>query len=168
MTWSESVDEAICFGWIDGVRRSIDDEGYCIRFTPRNPKSNWSAVNIKFKPECGRVPVVEQNGDFYACDHFVEPEHHIGNIRQSSLSEMLESTHQKLFGQAKLDTLPGYCLNCEVLKMCNGACPKDRFIDTPEGEPNLNYLCEGYKMFFNHCKPFVEEVAEVWGSNQSQ
>ena len=47
MTWSESVDEALCFGWIDGIRKSIDEESYCIRFTPRNPKSRWSAVNIK-------------------------------------------------------------------------------------------------------------------------
>jgi len=47
MTWSDSVDEALCFGWIDGVRRNVDTESYCIRFTPRNPKSNWSAVNIK-------------------------------------------------------------------------------------------------------------------------
>lgn len=47
MTWSESVDQAICFGWIDGIRRSIDEESYCIRFTPRRPTSIWSAVNIK-------------------------------------------------------------------------------------------------------------------------
>jgi len=47
MNWSESVDEALCFGWIDGIRRSIDGESYCNRFTPRNPKSNWSAINIK-------------------------------------------------------------------------------------------------------------------------
>ncbi|HAQ21612.1 MAG TPA: bacteriocin-protection protein [Prolixibacteraceae bacterium] len=47
LSWSESVDEALCFGWIDGIRRTIDHESYCIRFTPRNPKSNWSAVNIK-------------------------------------------------------------------------------------------------------------------------
>lgn len=47
ITWSESVDEAICFGWIDGIRKSIDNESYCIRFTPRKPKSIWSAVNIK-------------------------------------------------------------------------------------------------------------------------
>ena len=46
MTWSESVDEALCFGWIDGVRRAIDAESYCNRFTPRRPKSVWSAVNI--------------------------------------------------------------------------------------------------------------------------
>ena len=47
MTWSQSVDEALCFGWIDGVRKNIDDISYSIRFTPRKPKSIWSAVNIK-------------------------------------------------------------------------------------------------------------------------
>lgn len=47
ITWSQSVDEAICFGWIDGVRRSVDDESYCIRFTSRKPTSNWSVINIK-------------------------------------------------------------------------------------------------------------------------
>ena len=46
MSWSESVDEALCFGWIDGVRRKIDEESYCNRFTPRKANSNWSAVNI--------------------------------------------------------------------------------------------------------------------------
>jgi uncharacterized protein YdeI (YjbR/CyaY-like superfamily) len=47
ITWPQSVDEALCFGWIDGVRKSIDDESYMIRFTPRKPGSNWSAINIK-------------------------------------------------------------------------------------------------------------------------
>jgi uncharacterized protein YdeI (YjbR/CyaY-like superfamily) len=47
ITWPESVDEALCFGWIDGVRRSLDDERYTIRFTPRKAKSNWSAINIR-------------------------------------------------------------------------------------------------------------------------
>jgi uncharacterized protein YdeI (YjbR/CyaY-like superfamily) len=47
MTWSESVDQALCFGWIDGVRRSHDAESYTIRFTPRKPTSNWSAINIR-------------------------------------------------------------------------------------------------------------------------
>jgi uncharacterized protein YdeI (YjbR/CyaY-like superfamily) len=46
MTWPQSVDEALCFGWIDGVRKRIDDERYMIRFTPRKPGSNWSAVNV--------------------------------------------------------------------------------------------------------------------------
>lgn len=47
ITWSESVDQAICFGWIDGIRKSIDEESYMIRFTPRKPNSIWSAVNIE-------------------------------------------------------------------------------------------------------------------------
>ena len=47
LTWSESVDQALCFGWIDGIRRRIDDESYMIRFTPRRPGSNWSLVNIR-------------------------------------------------------------------------------------------------------------------------
>jgi uncharacterized protein YdeI (YjbR/CyaY-like superfamily) len=55
MNWSESVDEALCFGWIDGIRKSIDEESYCNRFTPRNPKSNWSAINIKKVEELIRV-----------------------------------------------------------------------------------------------------------------
>jgi uncharacterized protein YdeI (YjbR/CyaY-like superfamily) len=58
MTWPESVDEALCFGWIDGVRRRIDDESYSIRFTPRRVKSIWSAVNVRRMEELialGRV-----------------------------------------------------------------------------------------------------------------
>lgn len=47
ITWPESVDEALCFGWIDGVRKTIDDESYTIRFSPRKPSSIWSAVNIR-------------------------------------------------------------------------------------------------------------------------
>ena len=46
ITWPESVDEALCFGWIDGIRKKVDDESYKIRFTPRRSKSTWSAVNI--------------------------------------------------------------------------------------------------------------------------
>ena len=119
-----------------------------------------------FKPVCGRVPVIESSGDFYSCDHSVNPEHFMGNIQEKTLSELLESPNQKAFGRAKLNSLPEYCLKCEVLTMCNGACPKDRFIETPDGESGLNYLCEGYKLFFNHCKPFVEEVAALWKSQQ--
>jgi uncharacterized protein len=115
-----------------------------------------------FKRTCGGVPVLEHNGNLYSCDHFVNEGHLLGNIRETLLSQLLEGPAQKVFGQAKLTNLPDYCLTCEVREMCNGACPKDRFTDTPSGETGLNYLCEGYKLFFNHCKPFVEQVAEVW------
>jgi uncharacterized protein len=117
-----------------------------------------------FKRTCGRVPVVEHNGDFYPCDHFVDSSHRGGNIRKNPLADLLESQEQKSFGQAKFTTLPTSCQQCEVLNMCNGACPNDRFIETPDGKLGLNYLCEGYKLFFNHCKPFVEQVASVWRS----
>jgi uncharacterized protein len=115
-----------------------------------------------FRPTCGDVPVVEHNGDFYSCDHFVDAEHRIGNIKDTPLVELLESPAQRAFGKAKLDTLPRQCRECEVRAMCNGACPKDRFLKAPDGEPGLNYLCEGYKRFFIHCQPFVSMVAAQW------
>ncbi len=114
-----------------------------------------------FRETCGGVPVIEYTGDFYSCDHYVEPQHRLGNIREHSLAWYLNSPGQQTFGEAKANTLPKYCLDCEVKNMCNGECPKNRFIKTPEGEPGLNYLCEGYKIFFNHIQPFVEAVRQV-------
>ena len=115
-----------------------------------------------FKERCGGVPVVEKTGDFYSCDHFVEKGQSLGNINVHPLKYFLNHPNQKAFGDAKLSTLPQYCIRCEVRKMCNGECPKNRFVASPDGEPGLNYLCEGYKYFFNHCKPFVDTVAEVF------
>ncbi len=115
-----------------------------------------------FRPICGDIPVVEHNGDFYSCDHFVDAEHCLGNIIETPFVELLESPAQRSFGKAKLDSLPRYCRECEVKAMCNGECPKNRFIRTPDGEEALNYLCSGYKRFFSHCKPFVNEVAAEW------
>ena len=114
-----------------------------------------------FKETCGHVPVVEHNGDFYSCDHFVAPEHRIGNIRERSLAELLESPAQRAFGRRKLDGLPAYCRTCEVLDMCHGECPKNRFLRTPDGEPGLNYLCEGYKRFFSFCRPFLTALTAL-------
>ena len=114
------------------------------------------------KKTCGKVPVIEHTGDFYSCDHFVDPEHYIGNIMQRSLSDLINDERQKEFGRAKETSLPNYCRECEVLAFCNGGCPKNRLIRTPDGKPGLNYLCEGYKLFFNHCRPFVDALSEVW------
>jgi len=115
-----------------------------------------------FKPVCGAVPAVEMNGDFYSCDHFVDGDHLIGNIMNRSLESLLDDPRQKAFGEAKKTTLPRYCLDCEVLDMCNGECLRNRFISAPDGEPGLNYLCDGYRYFFNHCRPFINEVARLW------
>lgn len=115
-----------------------------------------------FKENCGGVPVVEHTGDFYSCDHYVNKSHLLGNIRDHSLTYFLDSNEQKTFGFAKSLTLPEYCKVCDVRSMCNGECPKNRFITAPDGEPGLNYLCNGYKHFFNHCRPFVDAIAEAW------
>ncbi len=101
-----------------------------------------------FRPVCGDIPVVERNGDFYSCDHFVDAAHRLGNIRETPLAELLESPAQRAFGQAKRDTLPRVCRACEVLAMCNGECPKNRFAFAPDGEPGLNYLCAGIQKIF--------------------
>jgi uncharacterized protein len=121
-----------------------------------------------FRETCGDVPVVEHNGDFYSCDHYVNAEHRVGNITEAPLVQLLEAPAQRVFGQAKLNTLPQYCLDCEVRAMCNGGCPKNRFIRAPDGEPGLNYLCAGYKQFFTHCGPFVQQVAAMWKGNDQQ
>ncbi len=115
-----------------------------------------------FRKTCGDIPVLEHNGDVYSCDHFVDREHCLGNILDTSLVELLESPGQMVFGQAKLKGLPLYCRKCDVLTMCNGGCPKDRFLRTPDGEEGLNYLCAGYKGFFTHCVPFVAELSAQW------
>lgn len=114
-----------------------------------------------FKKNCGRVPVLERNGNFYTCDHFVNEKNLLGDIFTEPVSDLMECNLQKAFGENKYKSLPRYCLDCEVLAMCNGECPKNRFIQTPDGEEGLNYLCEGYQLFFKHCQPFVEEIKKL-------
>ncbi len=115
-----------------------------------------------FRPTCGNIPVVEHNGDVYACDHYVEPAFRVGNFAERPLADLLLSPDLVRFGEAKRTTLPRSCRSCEVLLMCNGECPKNRFA-TFEGEAEkVNYLCAGYRLFFNHCMPFIQAVAGQW------
>lgn len=112
-------------------------------------------------PTCGSALVLEHNGDVYSCDHYVEPEHRLGNVRQSPLKTLVASEKQRRFGQAKFDTLPRYCRECPVLFACYGECPRNRFIQTPSGEEGLNYLCEGYKAFFLHVDQPMQVMADL-------
>jgi uncharacterized protein len=121
-----------------------------------------------FRPVCGDIPVIERNGDVFSCDHFVDAAHRVGNIRETPLAELLESPAQRAFGQAKLDSLPRVCRTCEVLDMCNGECPRNRFVTDLEGGPPLNYLCAGYEKFFRHARPFVAAVAAAWRGQRSR
>ena len=103
-----------------------------------------------FSETCGLALALEHNGDLYSCDHYVEPDYLLGNIAETPMIDLVASEQQVRFGQAKRDTLPEFCRNCEVRFACHGGCPKNRFTRTPDGEDGLNYLCPAYKTFFNH------------------
>ena len=115
-----------------------------------------------FSPTCGSAMVIEHNGDIYSCDHFVDRDHLLGNILAVPIIDLVNSDRQRQFGIDKREKLPKHCRECPVLFACRGECPKNRFVTTPDGEPGLNYLCEGYKLFFSHIdrpmKFMVEEL----------
>ena len=114
-----------------------------------------------FAPTCGSALALEHNGDLYSCDHFVEPDYLLGNIQDTHMIELIASDKQRKFGQDKLISLPRYCRECEVRFACHGGCPRNRFIETPDGEPGLNYLCAGYKLFFDHIDRPMRMMADL-------
>jgi uncharacterized protein len=120
-----------------------------------------------FAETCGKAVALEHNGDLYSCDHFVEPKYLLGNIQRESMAQLVGSEQQVKFGNDKRDLLPRYCQECEVRFACHGECPKNRFIQTPDGEPGLNYLCAGYKAFFNHIDVPMRIMAEFLRRNRA-
>jgi uncharacterized protein len=115
--------------------------------------ANWAGEQPSLcvhSETCGLALALEHTGDLYSCDHFVEPRYRLGNIKETHMLELVASQRQRQFGLDKRDTLPRFCLECDVRFACHGGCPKDRFIETPDGEPGLNVLCAGFKMFFHH------------------
>jgi uncharacterized protein len=120
-----------------------------------------SGTACVFAPVCGLGLALEHNGDLYSCDHFVEPACLLGNILQTPMIQLVASARQQKFGRDKRNTLPQYCRKCEFLALCNGECPRNRFIESADGEKGLNYLCAGYKAFFCHAAPAMEIMAEL-------
>lgn len=121
--------------------------------------ANWMGVTpglCSIDVRCGHAGVMEFNGDIYSCDHYVFPEYKLGNIYEKSIVEMMYGQRQLDFGRAKQETLPEQCNSCEFLFACNGECPKNRFIETSNGDKRMNYLCEGYKKFFHHVSPYMD------------
>ena len=108
-----------------------------------------------FAETCGQALVLEHNGDLYSCDHFVNPEHFLGNLSKIPLLDLVESPQQHKFGQNKRDTLPEICNDCEFRFLCNGGCPKNR------DASGRNLLCEGYRSFFNHIDPIMRTMATL-------
>ncbi|HAV1831818.1 TPA: anaerobic sulfatase maturase [Enterobacter hormaechei subsp. steigerwaltii] len=99
---------------------------------------------------CGHALALESNGDLYNCDHYVYPEHRLGNIHQHTIRELNHSEQAADFGLAKRDSLTPDCRHCEYRPVCHGGCPKHRFAVSPTGHPGHNYLCAGYQHFFRH------------------
>ena len=124
--------------------------------------ANWTGQQpgvCSLARNCGHAAVMEYNGDVYSCDHFVFPEYKLGNLFSNSLLEMMYSQKQKEFSSIKTHRLPKQCKECPYLFACNGECPKNRFIKTTDGEDGLNYLCKGYRQFFEHVSPYMDFMA---------
>jgi uncharacterized protein len=113
-------------------------------------------------PVCGRsLLTLEQDGSLYSCDHFVYPEYRLGNLGDEdfNLAEAAYSAAQRQFGMNKRESLPDYCKQCKYNFACNGECPKNRFLKTPDGQPGLNYLCSGIKRFLTYADPTLRQIA---------
>ncbi|ENZ7914657.1 anaerobic sulfatase maturase [Klebsiella aerogenes] len=109
---------------------------------------------------CGHAFALEANGDLYNCDHYVYPEHLLGNIHKHSIDAMNNSKPAITFGQDKKLTLTAECKICQFRFVCHGGCPKHRFAPSPSGGNGHNYLCAGYQHFFRHIQP----VMNLWAS----
>ena len=127
---------------------------------------NHPAEICIFGETCGNAGVLEHNGDVYSCDHFVYQKYFLGNILKSPLSDMFQSEKQVSFGLHKQEAMPSVCRDCEFNFICNGGCPKHRFLLSPRGESGLNYLCNGYKKIFAHTSRSMRFMAERWSRGE--
>ena len=127
--------------------------------------ANWVGVapgTCIYAKECGHAGVMEFNGDVYSCDHFVFPQYKLGNINERTLIEMLYGEKQRRFSQLKYNRLPRQCKECRWAFACHGECPKNRFVNDRYGNPGLNYLCAGYRRFFEHIAPTMDEMKKAF------
>jgi len=115
---------------------------------------------------CGKGVAMEHDGNLYSCDHYVYPEYKLGNIMEISSSRMVFSERQRNFGMNKFNSLPRQCQKCDFLFACNGECPKNRVIRTRDGEPGLNYLCNGLQKYWRHIDADVKDICRRLAQNQ--
>jgi uncharacterized protein len=109
------------------------------------------------QPTCGHALVVELNGDVYSCDHYVYPEHRLGNVRDGNLGSLASGKRQRAFGMAKGD-LPRPCLECDWRFACQGGWPQQRIHRVDNHW--RNHLCAGYQKMFAHMDPYMRFMAE--------
>jgi uncharacterized protein len=156
---SEQYGNFLCEIFDDWVRNDVGEYFIQIFDVALESQLGMQQSLCVFNETCGKALAIEHNGDVYSCDHYVYPENKLGNMMDRPLESMVYSKQQAGFGLSKINSLPKYCRDCEVKYACNGECPKHRFIRTPEGEEGLNYLCAGYKKYFNHIEPYMKLMA---------
>ena len=123
--------------------------------------ANYCGMNpgtCVYSETCGANAVLEHNGDIYPCDHFVYPQYKLGNVKDSSLKEIVSSEKAVRFGINKRNMLPSQCVRCKYYFVCYGECPKHRFAKTGRNELGLNSLCEGLYYFFSHVDPYMQTM----------
>ena len=125
------------------------------------------AIICVFAPRCGSNFALEANGDLYACDHYVYPEYKLGNIHETSIKAMNESSSNLVFGKSKSASLTKKCQQCEFKFACHGGCPKHRFTINENGEPGHNYLCGAYEMFFRSSNKNLKLMSTLWERGHS-
>lgn len=126
--------------------------------------ANYCGMNpgtCVYSETCGANAVMEHNGDIYPCDHFVYPRYKLGNVKESSLREIVSSENATRFGIDKRNSLPAQCLRCEYYFACHGECPKHRFAMSDKNESGLNSLCEGLYYFFSHVDPYMQMMKNL-------
>ena len=161
--WSVDPDDwgyFLCKVWDDWYRR---DYGKVHVNLFETAVAQWMGLDSQlcaFGEFCGKGVALEHDGSVYACDHYVYPEYKLGNISEKHVSRMVFSEGQKKFGFAKCNDLPQQCRDCKYLFACNGECPKNRLIRTPDGEPGLNYLCSGLQRFWQHIDRDMKDIMQ--------
>ena len=160
--WSVDPDDwgyFLCRVWDDWMRH---DFGKVFVNLFETAVAQWMGKDAQvcvYHEFCGKGVALEHDGSLYSCDHYVYPEYKLGNILRTSSSRLVFSQEQMEFGLSKFSSLPARCRQCQFLFACNGECPKNRLIRTPEGEPGLNYLCKGLLRFWNHIDREAKEIA---------
>ncbi len=124
---------------------------------------DMTAPDCTLMEECGRYLVIEHDGSVFSCDFFVEPAWKLGNVRDNTLLQMINSEKQQTFGKLKT-RLHQNCRSCPWLRHCFGGCPAERTVG--DGPCRLSHLCEGYKLFFNYADGDLKKLAENWKNRQ--
>ena len=167
--WSVDPDDwgyFLCKIWDDWYRRDIGKVFVNLFETAVAQWMGKPAQICVYHEFCGKGVALEHDGNVYSCDHYVYPEYKLGNIQETSSSRLVFSEEQKQFGFAKFNTLPQRCRDCKYLFACNGECPKNRLIRTPEGQLGLNYLCSGLLKFWEHIDGDAQDICRRIASGE--